>query len=92
MSITPRLFSSFKSNKSNKTISLFKQIKKYLHLSLSSNFESENTTKPLNNSKASINPLLSVSHMTNIDSFAPNIYSNSTRSIEKFSHTLLNEP
>lgn len=50
-SILPITFSSFKSNISNK------------NLILSSDFEFEKTTNPENNSNASINPFLSVSHI-----------------------------
>lgn len=70
---------------------LYHQICK-LHLILSSNLASANTMRPLNNSSASISPLLSVSQITKDDSFAPNICSNSVRPIEKLSHMLLNDP
>jgi hypothetical protein len=57
---------------------------------VSSNLASENKAIPLNNSKASINPLLSVSQITNALSLALNIYWNSIKSIEKLSHKALN--
>lgn len=53
---------------------------------------SENNIKPENNSKASIKPFLSVSHILNEVSLEPNICSYSVKSIENVSHTLLNEP
>ena len=62
-----------------------------IHLILSSNFVSENKVIPLNNSKLSINPLLSVSQITKALSYAPNICSNSLKSIEKLSQMLLND-
>lgn len=68
-SFNDKLFNSLKSNKSNKTFFKLKfifdvRIKKFLiHLIFSSNLDSENKIKPLNNSKASINPFPSVSHM-----------------------------
>ena len=49
----------------------------FLHLALSSNFDSENNINPAKSSKESTNPLLSVSQITKTDSFAPKIYSNS---------------
>lgn len=61
-SIEDKLSNSFRSNKSNK------------NLIVSSNLASENKAIPLNNSKASINPLLSVSQITNALSLALNIY------------------
>lgn len=62
-----------------------------LHLILSSNFVSENKVIPENNSKESIKPLLSVSHITKALSDNPKICSNSLKSIEKLSQILLKE-
>lgn len=62
------------------------------NLTFSSNDASENNINPENNSSASIKPLLSVSHILNIYSFEPKIYSYSVKSIENVSQTDLNEP
>lgn len=45
---------------------------------------------PANNSNESINPLLSVSHITNADSPVPKMCSNSVKSMLKLSHIDLN--
>ena len=79
-SIKDNELSSLKSKRSNK-----KRI-------FSSNLASEKITSPEKSSSASISPFLSVSKMTKLDSEAPNICSNSVKSIEKLSQTLLKEP
>lgn len=75
-----RELSSFRSNTSNR------------NLILSSNLESEKRMSPLNNSSVSIRPFLSTSQTTKLDSLAPNICSNSVKSMKKLSQTLLNDP
>ena len=75
ISIREREPSSFKSNKSNRTLKYNFKIyflniyrskfgKIILHLIMSSNLALLNIAIPLNNSRASISPLLSVSQMT----------------------------
>ena len=76
-SIDDKLSNSLRSNKSNR------------NLIVSSNLASENKAIPLNSSKASIKPLLSVSQITKADSLALKICWNSIRSIEKLSQRAL---
>ena len=72
-----------------------KKAQKYLinlHLIFSSNLASANRIRPLNNSRASIKPLLSVSQIWKDSSLVPKICSNSVKSIENMSQTLLKDP
>ncbi len=65
---------------------------KLLHLILSSNFESEKITSPLNSSKASISSVPSVSHMLKDSLSTAKISSKSDKSNVKLSQIDLNEP
>lgn len=79
-SIGARELSSFRSNTSKR------------NLILSSNLLSLKIISPLKSSSVSIRPFLSTSHTTKLDSLAPNICSNSVRSMKKLSQTLLKDP
>jgi hypothetical protein len=61
-------------------------------LIFSSNVEEDIRVSPLKSSNASMRPFSSVSQMMKEDSFAPKICSNSVRSMDRLSQTLLKEP